>query len=122
MRKKESIKEFKKEITPLEWVQKRLRDIKNEDLPQKGKYKEYYDAISDCLRAYLEKKYSILAMESTLGELQNILKDKFSLNLFRKIKMILEECDWIKFTPHGEKPRNIEGIWERAFNMVTNEL
>ncbi|MFC2061828.1 hypothetical protein ACFLUV_04880 [Elusimicrobiota bacterium] len=109
-------------LSPLEWAQKRLREIKEDDLAGKGMYKEYYDEISDCLRIYLEKKHGLLAMRSTLSELQNDMKERFTPQIFMKIRKLLEECDWIKFTPEGRKPENIEEIWQRAYDMMTNEL
>lgn len=119
---KRNIPEEVKEVTPLQWAQNRLEEIKNENLPGQGMYKEYYDAISDCIRTYLKKKHGISAMESTLSELRGILKEKFMSGVFLEVKNLLEECDWIKFTPQGEMPRNIEGIWSRAYKLVSHEL
>ncbi|MBN2407458.1 MAG: hypothetical protein JXJ19_07150 [Elusimicrobia bacterium] len=121
MRKKKAVPE-ERVLTPLEWAQKRLQQIKEEDLPGKKDYKGYYDALSNCIRVYLEKKYAIKALESTLSELQAVLKERFSPEIYMKVRGFLEKCDWIKFAPEGEDPGNIEDTWQRAYGLVTDEL
>jgi len=121
-KKKEGTVSEEAAVSPRQLAQQRLQNIKREDLPGQRKFKEYYDSISDCLRVYLKEKYDISAPESTLYELQTILKEKFTSATYVKIRDLLQECDWIKFAPEGEEPENIEGIWERAYNMVSYEL
>lgn len=120
-RKKRNIRRRTKK-SPLEWCLNRLEEIKQMELLEQGRYKEYYDEISDCVRKYLNMKEGVSAIESTLFELQNFLKEKYSLRIYVSIREILAECDLIKFAPQGHEPNEIKDIWNKVYTLVKNEL
>ncbi|MEA3506642.1 MAG: hypothetical protein U9R36_04020, partial [Elusimicrobiota bacterium] len=111
-----------KELTPREVALNSLREIKEKGLPSRGKYKEYYDAVSDCLRWYIELKYNIRALGSTFRELKEYLRQKLGGKDYGKLIKLLEECDHIKFTPQGRRPDNIEKTWKEAYKLIDNEF
>jgi len=115
-------KEISKKKGPEEWAKEELLRLKGRDLPGKGKYKEYYDGLSDIVRGYLWKKHGIRALEMTLEELTLELKDRFNAALFARIRDILNQCDWIKFAPEGRNPENIEGIWSDIDRLIGHEF
>lgn len=56
-------------LPPGEWALQELADLEKRALWQAGKQKQYYSELIDILRHYLEREYSIKAMESTAEEL-----------------------------------------------------
>jgi len=48
---------------------RRLEALRNQRLPESGKHKQYYSAITDILRVYLERRFGIGAMEMTSAEI-----------------------------------------------------
>lgn len=53
---------------PHEVALEALRALESEKLWQRGRVKEYYSGVSDILRAYIERRYAVPAMESTSDE------------------------------------------------------
>jgi len=61
-------------LPPGEWALRELADLEKRALWQAGKQKQYYSELIDILRHYLEREYSIKAMESTAEELIGKIK------------------------------------------------
>lgn len=75
-----------------------LEEIKNKKLWQEGKYKEYHTLISDTLRAYIEERYGVAAMELTSDEIFKIMNSQVIDNLSKeKLKQVLTLADYVKF-------------------------
>ena len=75
-----------------------------------GKIKEYYTELSDIFRYYLERQYTIEAMESITDEIIDLLK---SLNDFEKEEIIniqnfLKQSDLVKFAKWNPESNEIE--------------
>lgn len=84
-------------IPPKEYALKQLDELAAEDLTAKGLIKEYYDRLSDIIRFYLARVYSVDTMEKTTSELYQMLKDKIAPEYNREIKIYLQNCDFVKF-------------------------
>jgi hypothetical protein len=75
-----------------------LEDIKNKKLWQEGKYKEYHTLISDTLRAYIEERYGVAAMELTSDEIFKIMNSQVIDGISKeKLRQILTLADYVKF-------------------------
>jgi len=83
------------DVTALE----KLKALAETDWLTSGKAKEYYSAISDILREYLEKAFAIRALERTTGELMRDLRRKSEISTERQAELreLLETCDLVKF-------------------------
>lgn len=121
-RKKKELPIPQEILTPREIALKKLEEIKTADFPSRGMFKEYYDAISDCLRWYITEKLSIFALQSTLKELRKNLKKVLPQETSEKVILLLEECDWIKFAPLGKIPEKVEEIFNEAYKIIENEF
>lgn len=77
----------------------KLRALTQTDWLVTGKIKEYYSAISDILRGYLEAAFQISALERTTGELMRDLRRKsvIPVELQGELKELLEMADLVKF-------------------------
>jgi hypothetical protein len=86
------------EIIPAhEIALEQLRALEELKLWQEGKIKEYHLQLSRILRAYLEERYGVAALESTTGEVRQMLKPVLSEEHFRDMMPMMEIEDLIKF-------------------------
>jgi len=76
-----------------------LEDIKRRGLIQQGRINEYYVLVSQCIRRYLENRFSIRAPEMTTEEFLVSVKDADLLSGEHKnlLKDFLSSCDMVKF-------------------------
>ncbi len=96
-----------------------LSSLKNKKLWQAGKYKIYHSELANILRLYLEKRYSIRAMEMTTSEIMAVIdpliKDPVHLN---NLQQILEVADLVKFAKFIPEASLNESSMELAFDFV----
>jgi len=98
IKKKEIKKEEKPKLPPDVIALEKLQKIKEEEIWKEGKIKEYYSAVADTIREYLEGRYNIQALEQTTFETLQALKFRAIANSSKeKIKYILELSDLVKF-------------------------
>lgn len=75
-----------------------LESIRNQKLWQNGKDKQYYTAITDALREYIEGRYNVNAMEKTSAEILESLKDKqIEQKTFEELNELFSSSDLVKF-------------------------
>ena len=85
-----------KSVSPAETALRRLADLERKNLPQSGQLKKYFTELSDSLREYLEKEFSVDAMEKTTYELESELPHILE-GQKERIIALLEMCDSVKF-------------------------
>lgn len=61
-------------IPPCEWALGELQKLEDKELWQKGDQKQYFSELIDILRHFLEREFTLKAMESTAEELIDKLK------------------------------------------------
>lgn len=111
-----------KKITPLDAHSKALQNLKEieiQKLWQKDKTKEYYLAISEVLRVYLENRFYVNALETTTDEILDNMKlanDNTSLN--HKLKELLQQCDLAKFAKFKPVPEENTRLMKAAQDFV----
>ncbi|MFQ5430889.1 MAG: hypothetical protein ACE5EN_00110 [Nitrospinota bacterium] len=123
-RPKQTVKVIEQEIiTPAEAALRRLAELENKNLLGSGQLKNYFTELSDSLREYLEKEFSIDAMEKTTFELESELP-KILEGQGPQIISILEMCDSVKFAkaavPTEEAARAITEA--RAIIVTTSKI
>lgn len=92
---------------------KKLNELNAKNLWQGGQVKEFYIELTDILREYLEKRYTIQTMEQTTDEIFTSLKPKkLPVDAHNKLNDILVLADLVKFAK--EKPVGPEN--EQQFN------
>jgi hypothetical protein len=85
-------------LSPEDEALLRLNRLFDSDLLKRGKLKEYFLELSEVLRAYFERRFEILAIESTTSEILRDLKEKeVPGELRREIEEVLEAADLVKF-------------------------
>ncbi len=75
-----------------------LRSLESEKLWQHGKIKDFHSQLTDIIRIYIERRYKILAMESTSDEILSAFVDGLIFKEIRDdLKEILIRADLVKF-------------------------
>jgi hypothetical protein len=84
-------------IPPHEIALEALRKLEQKGLWQEGKIKDYHMQLSHILRAYLEERYGVAALESTTSEVRQMLEPLLSTEHFNDMIPMMEIEDLIKF-------------------------
>ncbi len=100
-----------------------LEYLKNTDLINTGKVKEYYFILSEILRKYIENRFDLACIDRTTEEIKQELKNGI---LEEKIKekffTFLTESDLVKFAkyvPPAEKPNQ---DWQAVYDLVRETI
>lgn len=76
----------------------KLRKLSQQNLPEKGKTKEYYTRLSDILRNYLYRQFKVRTYERTTSEILKDIEETQEISQYTDIvKSILETSDFVKF-------------------------
>ncbi len=106
-------------LSPAEEALFNLNRLFDSDLLARGKTKEYYLRLSEILRIYFEKRYSILAVEYTTDEILKALRDKgIERELREKIQEVLESADLAKFAKWKPEPPEIILLNQKSKHIV----
>jgi len=94
-----------------------LTELNNAGYLALGKWREWYFALTEIFRRYLDGRYGVETLEATTGEVRGILQDMpFSSPEQREIMEFLEAADWVKFAklvPPENKPRDdFQWVWQ----------
>lgn len=76
----------------------KLQKLSQQNLPEKGKTKEYYTKLSDILRNYLYRQFKVRTYERTTTEILKDIEENQAVSQYADIvKSILETSDFVKF-------------------------
>jgi hypothetical protein len=85
-----------------------------------GDVKEYFVGVSDCIRRYIERVFSLKAPEMTSEEFLNSLRDSAKLTITHKdlLKGFMNACDLVKFAKYKPTGEETENLHATAVNFV----
>lgn len=96
-----------------------LEALQNQKLWQNNKHKEYYSALTDILRTYLDGRFGVGAMEMTTDEILEQIK---SLELPQKSAMdlvsVLQDADLVKFAKAMPEASENESAFSKVYYFV----
>lgn len=96
-----------------------LNRLFDSDLMRRGKIKEYYLKLSGILRTYFERRFHILAGESTTFEiLTQLSKKEIDRGLLEQIKEVLEWSDLAKFAKWAPEPAQVIFINQKSKQII----
>ena len=106
-------------LPPHEQAFKDLEQLREERLWQEGKHKEYYSALTDILRTYIDGHFGVGAMEMTSDEIVDAMR---SVELPQKVAMdltqILRDADLVKFAKATPEAEENEAAFHAAWDFV----
>lgn len=98
-----------------------LQELRNKKLWQNGQVKEYYTEMTDILREYLEKRYTIKTYEKTTEEIFDSLKYATIVDENRDLlKRTLGLADLVKFAKERPGPSENEQSLDNSIKFVQN--
>jgi len=101
-----------------------LEKLRAMDLVKQGKMKEYYIILSDIVRHYIERRFSIKAKEQTTQEFlyEVATSAAFAEGPKDTIRKFLEICDMVKFAKYGPVPQEAEEAYVSAHEFVLSTV
>jgi len=106
--------------TPGEIAYERIAGLERRNLLAQGKVKEYFSALSDIIRRYIEARFNIQAPEMTTEEFLNSLKSNPSIDTKHKetLKKFLLLSDMVKFAKYGPDVTEVKESLELAKQFI----
>ncbi len=98
-----------------------LDKLKEEQLWQHDKVKDYYTRLTDIIRVYLEDRYEVSAMEQTTQEILFQFKGEASQikgKLYTGLQKTLETSDLVKFAKYTPLADENQYVLVQAYNLV----
>lgn len=118
-KKPEQIIERKPDIPPHILALEQLEKVKEEAIWKDGKTKEYYSAISDSVRLYIEGRFGIQALELTTDEIVRAFKSQVVDPLSKeKLQQMLVLADFVKFAKQIPIEQEHAIALQNAFDFV----
>lgn len=100
-----------------------LEKIKQEAIWKEGRTKEYYSAITDTIRLYIEERFKINALELTSDEILHIFKSQvIDTESKNKLRQILTLSDFVKFAKQIPIEAEHTLTLNNAFEFVNGTL
>lgn len=101
-----------------------LEQLKTEKLWQNGEVKAYHSKLSEIIRAYIEDRYQILALEQTNDEIFSALENNgLSKEVpFETLKQLLSLADLVKFAKGNPQPTENSRSLEQAYQFVRETI
>jgi len=101
-----------------------LERLKDEKLLENGLIKEYHSRVSDIIRAYVEIRFSVNAMELTSDEVLDIFRNSEIVNneLLNQLKQLLKLADLAKFAKYIPIENENEMSLNNAYSFVNETM
>jgi hypothetical protein len=109
-----------KDMHPWEAALKELESLLGKKLIELGRYREFYDSISDLTRRYVERRFSIRAPEQTTEEFLKQVRDTNALSEYTPLlEEFLSGCDLVKFARYEPSVEEVERTVHNCESFLT---
>ena len=96
-----------------------LEELYNSNLLEEKQFKKFFSRLSEIIRAYLEGRYFLSALEETTTEIMDDAKQHIDeKNLLDDLKNILELSDLIKFAKYIPVEKEIDESKAQSLNFI----
>lgn len=123
-----AVKRYRKEGTllkkkptpdPYQVAMKRLGELKDKKLWEKGMEREYFTELTEILRQYLDSRFGINAMEMTSRQIMDALSSNAEIKEKRGyMRQILNVADFVKFAKVRPLPADNVEAFDNAWKFV----
>ena len=104
-------------------AREKLAILKDANLWQSGKYKDYYTDLTDIAREYLEGQFDIDAIEMTSDEiLEEVRKIQLDNVIFNKLQNTLTTADLVKFAKATPSPTENENAFKDINSFIEDSF
>ena len=91
---------FRKKLTPYEQALKDINTLKTSGSVHSDNQKEYYSALTDSLRNYIESRFGFNAKEMISTEIIEALQKQNEAKMINELKQLFETADLVKFAKY----------------------
>jgi hypothetical protein len=96
-----------------------LRILEEKKLWQQGMVKEYYSEVTEIVRRFFERRWEILALESTTDEILEQLRHvPEALNVWKEMEAFFSTADLVKFAKSQPSPADHDREMHTAYDIV----
>ena len=96
-----------------------LTNLEADGLCEKGLVKEHYVRLTEILRNYFDREYSIDTLESTTDETIDLLKaSKVDKEIIEQVSTLLVEADLVKFAKSNPDNRINSNFMSKSYSIV----
>lgn len=118
-RKKDILADVKVVIPPHREALAALRVLEEKKLWQQGFIKEYYSEVTEIIRRFFEKRWSIIALEMTTVEILAQMKHiPEALTVWNEMESFFLIADLVKFAKYQPSPAEHENEMRSAYEIV----
>ncbi|MDR0811610.1 MAG: BatD family protein [Paludibacter sp.] len=119
-KKPEEIVKYETRISPYDFAIQQLARIKDEKLWQQNRAKEYHTELTDVVREFIDRNYSVPSLEMTSEEILDklIFVNKENKPAYNTLKQILTLADLVKFAKWNPLPSENEQSLKDAYFFV----
>lgn len=109
----------KKAEPPYNVAMRELNRLKNENLCEQGREREYYTRLTEILRVYLDTRFGINAMEMTSSQILDALQQNETAAMSKKyMEQVLEVADFVKFAKVRPLPQDNAEAFNSAIKFI----
>jgi hypothetical protein len=96
-----------------------LDSLRESDLLEKKRIKEYFIVLSDIIRKYLERRYQVSALDRTTEEIKlEIKRQKLEHEIMQLVFGLLLFCDLVKFAKYIPSTEEVDKSTKEAYSIV----
>jgi hypothetical protein len=96
-----------------------LRALEEKKLWQQGLVKQYYSEVTEIIRHFFERRWSIIALELTTDEILMQMKHiPDALNVWKEMESFFITADLVKFAKYEPSPAEHENEMRSAYEIV----
>ena len=100
-----------------------LEELRMQKMWQSGKVKEYYTAMTDIVRLYIEERFEISAVEMTTEEiLKDLRNENLDSEIQNKLGQTLVLADLVKFAKETPLPLDNDNCLTYSVDFVQNTI
>ncbi len=104
---------------PWEKAFERLAMLKEKNLPQDGRFREYYFELTEAIRQFLGRMYNVHVLEMTTEEfIESFQQVELPGSLYERCREFLQHADLAKFAKYRPTTERCDEDLEVAHNMI----
>jgi hypothetical protein len=97
----------------------RLAVLKEKNLPQRALFKQFYVELTEIIRSYYERMYSLNVLDMTTGEFLAVFGDlELPDGLYDRTEAFLKHADLVKFAKLIPEPENVERDFDEVHAAI----
>lgn len=105
-------------LPPYEEAVTALKNLKTSQLMHSGQDKEYYTQLTNILRRYISRRFSVAAMENTSKEILSMLNQDEIRPVRDKLQSVFEIADYVKFAKMQPSSAENENSYRYTLDFI----